>query len=155
MTTKSDFDYTSLLPGGLESTLQTLTKVYQANSDQLNNAYLYTVLPGVSTSARTFYQGILPTWFINCIFYSLADILRAKDIQFEVAFRSFPSLRNLISYANLVVSLIPVITDRGTLVSILLPEASGWQQLDVSNLNGLNKVWDLSIIINRNGPRAD
>ncbi|KJA22821.1 hypothetical protein HYPSUDRAFT_40603 [Hypholoma sublateritium FD-334 SS-4] len=118
MTTNSGFDYTSLLPGALESTLQTLTKVYQDNSDQLNNAYLYTVLPGVYTSAP--------------------NIVRAKDIQFQVAFRSFPSLRNFISYANLLVSLVPAVTDRDALVSILLPEASGWQQLDVSDLAALN-----------------
>ena len=50
------FDYTSLLPGELESTLKTLAEVYQDNSNQLNNAYLHTVLPGVHTSARMFCQ---------------------------------------------------------------------------------------------------
>lgn len=135
------FDYTSLLPGDLESTLQTLTKVYQANSDQLNNAYLYTVLPGVNTSARMLHHSILSIPSINtpCLFTS-AHIVGAKDIEFQVAFRAFPSLRNLIAYANLIVSLIPAITDRDTLVSILLPNVSEWQQLDVSDLGALNKV---------------
>lgn len=52
----TNFDYTSLLPGELESTLQTLTKVYQDNSNELNNAYLHTILPGVYTIARMLYQ---------------------------------------------------------------------------------------------------
>lgn len=79
MTTNSDFDYTSLLPGGLESTLQTLTKVYQANADQLNNAYLYTVLPGVYTSARTFYQITLPILFSKISFHFLLSQHRACE----------------------------------------------------------------------------
>ena len=54
----TNFDYTSLLPGELDSTLQTLTKVYHDNSNQLNNAYLHTVLSGVhtGTSTRMLYQ---------------------------------------------------------------------------------------------------
>ena len=63
----TNFDYTSLLPGELKSTLQRLTKVYQDNSNKLNNAYLHTVLPGVYTSARTLYQETLPPLFINAI----------------------------------------------------------------------------------------
>ena len=63
------FDYTSLLPGNLESTLQTLAKVYQTNSDKLSNAYLYTVLPGVNTSARMSHYLILSTLSINPPFF--------------------------------------------------------------------------------------
>ena len=66
--------------------------------------------------------------------------MHAKDIQFQVAFRSFPSIRNLISYADLIVILIPFIADRDSLVSTLLPEASRWQHFDVSDLTALNKV---------------
>ena len=63
----TDFDYTSLLPGELESTLQTLTKVYNKNSNQLDNAYLHTVLPGVHTSARMLYQEILLPLLTNAV----------------------------------------------------------------------------------------
>jgi len=63
----TNVDYTSLLPGKLESALQTLTKVYHDNSDQLNNAYLYTVLPGVHTSARMLYQERLLPSLINAV----------------------------------------------------------------------------------------
>lgn len=63
----TNFDYTSLLPGELGSTLQTLTKVYHDNSNQLNNAYLHTVLPGVYTSARMLYQEILLPLLTNAV----------------------------------------------------------------------------------------
>ena len=63
----TDFDYTSLLPGELESTLQTLTKVYSNNSSQLDNAYLHPVLPGVHTSARMLYQEKLLSLLTNAV----------------------------------------------------------------------------------------
>ena len=63
----TNFDYTSLLPGELESTLKTLTKVYQDNSNQLNNAYLHTVLPGVYTSALMLYQETWLPLIVNAV----------------------------------------------------------------------------------------
>ena len=64
----------------------------------------------------------------------------AKDIQFRVAFCLLPSIRKFISYAELIVSIIPAIVDKDDIVSILLPVASEWQKLDVSDLTALNKV---------------
>jgi len=63
----TNFDYASLLPGELESTLKALTKVYKDNSNQLSNAYLHTVLPGVYTNARMLYQETLLPLLINDI----------------------------------------------------------------------------------------
>lgn len=113
-----NLDYSSFLPGRFEFALKALTKAYQDNTDALNRTYLHTVLPGVYTSAP--------------------NIVGAKNIQFQTAFRSLDSIRDLISYAELIIPLVPSITDRDSLAAILLPVASGWNELIVSDLNDLN-----------------
>jgi hypothetical protein len=71
---------------------------------------------------------------------SLADIIGAKDLGFKVALRSVPSVRDVIAYADLIATLVPAITDRDTLVTVLLPNASSWKVLETSDLSDMNEV---------------
>jgi hypothetical protein len=46
----------------------------------------------------------------------------------------------VVAYAELIATMVPAITDRDTLVTILLPNASSWKILETSDLSDINEV---------------